>query len=136
DDAFEDQNAARAAVIDWARSHIRNQPLLSDRRCVALSPDGARWRLWQLVGVARSLDDFLTEEARGSSARKAVEASLTAASRLLAASRQIEKATVRLPVALSTVGTGAAEGKFIGLMPGPEHEPAPPRAPVNSAALI
>jgi len=121
-DVFDDQNAARAALIEWARLHVRNQPLLTERRCIVLSPDGERWRLWQVVGNARSLDDFLAQELGGTSIRQAAEALLVVASKLTAAVAQFDRATVRLVFGLHTVSVDSSDTKYVGLMPGPEAE--------------
>jgi signal recognition particle receptor subunit beta len=135
-DVFDDQNAARSALIEWARLHVRNQNLLTDRRCVVLSPDGERWRLWQIVGSARSLDDFLTQEVRGSSVRQAAEALLVAATKIAAAAASFGQATIELIAALGTVSADSADTKYVGLMPGPESQVTPVGVRTNAPTIV
>ena len=135
-DLFEDQNAGRSALVEWARVHVRNQELLSGRRCIVLSEDGSGWRLWQIVGAVRSLDVFLAEEQRSSSRRRAVEALLVATSKLLGAADLFNRATTRLPVGLATIAADEAEPRYLGMMPGFDVEERSARAPIDAAAIV
>ena len=116
-DLFSDQNNARSALVEWARLHVRNQSLLSERRCVVLSVDEDRWRLWQIVGQARSLEEFLTFETDETSVRKAAAALLVAATKLIAAAQTFDDATIALRADLRTVAAESAEPRYVDLMP-------------------
>jgi signal recognition particle receptor subunit beta len=131
-DVFEDQNIARSALSDWARLHVRNHALLSARRCVLLSPAGSRWRLWQIVGQTRSLEDALALGLDTPLAHKAAETLFVVASKLIAALRTFGQATVALPAILATVAADSTEPRYTGLMPGFDVEGT--AGPVRQAA--
>ncbi len=117
-DLFDDQDIARSALVEWARLHVRNQSLLSERRCVVLSPDESAWRLWQIVGQMRSLEEFLTLEMEETCIRKTAAALFVVASKLAAAARTFDRATIVLQPGLATVAADSAEPRYVDLMPG------------------
>ena len=63
DARFDDLEAGRTALIEWARQHALAEPLLSRDRSIVLSSDTVGWRLWQIVKTAPSLrEQFLDHE--------------------------------------------------------------------------
>lgn len=121
---FEDLDAARSALIEWARRHVAYESCLSAGRVVVLASAGlGRWRLWQVVRLHQALREQLAL-CLASNDCEAVAAELAhAAERLLSARRRLDAGEGCLPCNLWTIGAGDAPlPRYVGLMPGPRSE--------------
>jgi hypothetical protein len=116
-DVFDSQQDGRSALTSWARLHARNGEFLSGRRCLVLSPSGARWRLWQILAKRPSLLDDLNQHVATRSARELAARILGAASALLSAGG-FRRATMYLPATLATIGIENAKPVFVAMAPG------------------
>jgi hypothetical protein len=137
-DVFTDHNAARAALLKWARCHTRNEAMITGRRAICASPDGERWRVWQIVGAGSSLAEMLHAALQGGWSPRAAEALLTAARILIDAAEAFRPASLELPVRLTTVTNESGAPRYIGLMPAADRErlPAAMAAPPEAATLV
>jgi signal recognition particle receptor subunit beta len=55
-------NQAQQALREHIQRHLHCSPILSEKRCVAITAeDEEHWRLWQIVPMATTLDDYLTK---------------------------------------------------------------------------
>ncbi len=133
-DRFEEQTEGRSALVNWARLHARNRELLSEHRCLVLSRSGRAWRLWQVVGRARSLDDMICADTEGVSSDAAAKLLFVSAKKLAEAADAFRAATVSLEPRLDTVAADGADARFVGIMPGAEAERDEPEA--GSCAAI
>ena len=123
---FADADAGRHVLIEWARMHAVNLPLLSQPRGLVLAEAGpGSWRLWQVTKIVPSLRERLYEAARGGSPELLAAGVLDAARRLLEAAGRFRLATCRLRVNLDSVGCTDGETLYGGPLPLPaEGEPA------------
>lgn len=123
-DVFPDQISARTALVEWARLHVRNNDILSDRRCIVLSPGENGWRLWQIIKAPRSVETFLLAGRKSTVSREHIEHLLVASRKLIQAAELFGSASVKLPLRLTTIGVDSTQPKFVGLMPGFDEENA------------
>lgn len=126
---FTSLDEGRLALVSWARVHAANARVLSDRRCIALAPDGAgSFRLWQFVGIEKSLRDQF-EIALNLGPAAIATALLQLVERMLDAARHWSEAACRLPLSLRKVGTTAGSPRYLGRMPFPvPHRPVESRS--------
>lgn len=118
-DAFDDMETGRKTLAQWARLHAWNSQWISQRRSVVLSPRaGERWRLWQVVGEERSLQDALLADSAQISVAECVDRLVSASRQLIDAIAAFRSATVRLPATLGTISADGTQPRYIGLMPG------------------
>jgi hypothetical protein len=123
DDVFPTIEAARTALLDWARwcSGLRGR--LSSPRCLfaARAHDGS-WRLWQGLalqpGLAARLDAPATDEAEIAANRLEVDRVLAEADAVLR--------PLGLPCSLESLGTSRGAVLYVGLVPRP-GAPHPPQ---------
>lgn len=120
DHDFEDLQSGRHALLDWSRLHTSCCGLLSARRCLALAPaPDDRWRLWQVVGRQRTLEEELQRWRHvewGSEAqvgRRLLDFVLW----LHRAARRFREASAPLPFRADTVARGGPDPLYVGLMP-------------------
>jgi hypothetical protein len=111
-------DAARDAVLAWARAHALRLDLLSPGRCIVVADAGnEEWRLWQIVRVAPSLRGSLLDVACAGDP-EALFRALASASRYLFDVMLNAKAG-SLPVGFESIGLGEKGAQYVGLMPGP-----------------
>ncbi len=66
DAVFDNIDAGRAELVQWARQHVAGGELLSNSRCIVLAADGqGRYRLWQVIRVEPSLRTQMEEALLG-----------------------------------------------------------------------
>jgi signal recognition particle receptor subunit beta len=118
---FENADAGRQELIEWARLHAANLHRLSGGRTVILADAGeGRFRLWQLVRVSHALRDRLLASMAEATARDLARELGAAASHLVRASHAFAGGDVSLPCTLWTVsGDLHHQPRFVGLMPKP-----------------
>jgi signal recognition particle receptor subunit beta len=117
-DVFDEAETGRKALAQWARLHVRNSQWIAQRRSVVLSPRvGERWRLWQVVGEERSLQDALLADSAQISVAECVDRLVSASRQLIDATAAFRSATVRLPATLGTISADGTQPRYIGLMP-------------------
>jgi hypothetical protein len=132
---FADANAARSALISWARLHAANAARISNGRAVILADAGAgRLRLWQLVRVEPTLRERLDGVLSGADPRSVAEGLLDVTTQLLAAREWFANSSVSIPCTLWTVGAlKSPRPCFVGLMP---ELHAQPHTELASQALL
>jgi signal recognition particle receptor subunit beta len=118
-----DPNAARSALIGWARVHAAIASLISAGRAVILADAGAgRLRLWQLVRVEPTLRESLDTALAASAPQQVADGLIDVAGSLVAAREAFAQAKVALPCTLWTVGVPrTARPSYVGLMPMPDQ---------------
>ena len=63
---YSDEKIAREVLRANMRMHLQCSPILSEQRCVVLTPDfNDQWRLWQIVHIEPTLADYLTKILQG-----------------------------------------------------------------------
>jgi signal recognition particle receptor subunit beta len=120
---YGDHNAARSALIHWARLHAASGSLISGGRAVILADAGAgRLRLWQLVRVEPTLRERLDAALAAPNAREVADGLLEVANQLLSAREALADAKAPFPCTLWTVGTPrGGRACFVGLLPMPDQ---------------
>jgi hypothetical protein len=123
-DEFSDSTSARVALVTWARAHALNQQILSDRRCVMASATANSWRLWQIVGVRASVEDFLSAGLAQPLSGRTAELLMSAAEKLAAAIALFAGASVALIPAPASIAADALPPRYIDLMPAHDTDSA------------
>ena len=124
---FESTDAGRPALIDWARIHANNSPLLSAGRAVILSPwhDGTH-RLWQLVRIHRSIREELASAVENLPAGPLADMILASAEHLGRARAAVGDSDLRIKCSLWNVSAELNQRPvYLGLMPEPHQQGAP-----------
>ena len=119
DACFDDLDAGRGALIDWARLHASAQHVLSPKRCIALAETGdGRYRLWQVYYREPSLRDLFVGELESENPASAARL-LAIAGRLLSeAQNACAESSLPLPCSLETVGVSEHDQAiYVGLVP-------------------
>ncbi|MGC4093735.1 MAG: GTPase domain-containing protein [Polyangiaceae bacterium] len=130
---FPDLDLGRAALIEWARLHVTAQSFLSAGRCITLSDTGdGAYRLWQLRRREPSLRELFLDGVENLDAPAAGRL-LGIARRLLGDAQRIcERASLRLPCTLDSIGVSESDMPiYVGLVPHPNQ---PLAAPAEEAA--
>ena len=123
---FESTDAGRPALIDWARIHANNSPLLSAGRAVILSPwhDGTH-RLWQLVRIHRSMREELALAVENLPAGPLAEMILASAEHLGRARAAVGDSDLGIKCSLWNVSAELNQRPvYLGLMPEPHQQGA------------
>ncbi|MBX7185645.1 MAG: GTPase domain-containing protein, partial [Vicinamibacteria bacterium] len=122
EDVFDELQDGRAALLDWARLHSEWSGFLSSNRCVVLAATGeGRWRLWQVVGAARSIRSELSDLVRVNPAAfprallRMTEVLKTAFDRSLGEG---------FALSIDTLSAGDAGPRYVGLAPSRSCRPA------------
>lgn len=114
------EEAARAALLDWARWHTAVAPHLSLHRCLAMvEPQPGAWRVWQVLRAEPSLAWSLERALRNDGVAAFVTA-LADAARLLAEWGP-GIAAAHLPVTLDSVGSAEHRLVYVGAVPSLEY---------------
>ncbi len=139
-DVFDSLETGRSVLVEWARLHVRNSQWISQRRSLVLSPrSGEQWRLWQIVGEERSLEDVLSTGSAQIPVAECVERLVEVSRQLLEAIAVLGRASVNLPVTLQNVSADGASPRYIGLMPsvgGPARVPGEVEADIDTDAVL
>ncbi|MGC4092764.1 MAG: hypothetical protein QM756_33755 [Polyangiaceae bacterium] len=116
---YQDHDAGRQELIDWARLHTAVAKQISAGRAVILADAGdGRFRLWQLVRVESALRERLAAAVVLPEADAVAQGLADVASRLLTARAWFHDGNVSLPCTLWTVGDHARyRPVYVGLMP-------------------
>lgn len=120
-DVFENSIDARVALISQVRNYIRLDGLLSSRRAVALSKDGARWRLWQIAGRERSVAESLRVHFQSDDPIRVADLIFRYSELVIQASRLFHARGVDIPVDASSIGSIKGQPVYLGLLP-PESD--------------
>lgn len=116
--SFPTLEAAREALVDWARLHSQAGPLLSRERCLASClQEGGDWRLWQCVLEHPSLEVALERALRETRPEAAAGSLFRIALRLTVAAQGLRHAGVPLPATLGTIGAIGKQPLYIGMLP-------------------
>ena len=127
DDAavFDDLEAGRAELVQWARLHASNSELISKQRCIVLADDGRnRFRLWQLVRSEPSLRSRIQGTLSGS-ATAIADVLLSCARAFTEMAERLSKASCELPLGLDRVGLTPSGPAYIGPLPTAATAPPP-----------
>lgn len=125
DAVFEDIDAGRSVLVQWARLHAVNAHWVSKERCIVLAADGAgKFRLWQLVRVERSLRSGI-EAALNESTAVLAGTLLSAATSFLHVAASAQAAGCNLPLSLDSIGESPLGPIYTGLMPNASVTDAP-----------
>jgi hypothetical protein len=116
---YDDPDAARQELIDWARLHTSAGNQVSGGRAVILADAGAsRQRLWQLVRMEPALRERLASAIVHDDPRAVASGVSEVANRLAAARAWFSEANLSLPCTLWTVADQTAyRPVYVGLMP-------------------
>lgn len=115
---YEDQEAAQAAFLAWAKWHSKMRASLSPERCLAwVAGEKGSWRLWQIVRKEESLASEVLHALEHEPPEVIVPV-------LLEAVRALEEAFSRLapallPVTLETIGVVETKSVYLGTVPSP-----------------
>jgi hypothetical protein len=121
DAVFENIDAGRAELVQWARQHVAGGELLSKQRCIVLAADGqGRYRLWQIVRVESSLRTQL-EEALLGDAGIIANSLVTVARSFMAMAERMSAAMCELQLTLGNVGASVAGSVYLGFIPPPSQ---------------
>lgn len=102
--------AARAALITWARQHVAAGAALSRRRCLVVAETGdGGWRLWQVVPREPTLRELIESAPLGDDEADRLVHQL---------GERCAGAAIDLPLSIDTVGLAELNRPvFVGLMP-------------------
>lgn len=116
--------AARGALIAWARLHASRLKHLSGGRVLVLADAGEdRQRVWQLLRQQPSLLEHVRATVQASSASDAARELSVVASKLALARELFADAQVDLPCSLRTIGCDrTGQPVYVGLMPDAGHD--------------
>jgi hypothetical protein len=121
DAVFDNIDAGRAELVQWARQHVAGSELLSRQRCIVLAADGqGRYRLWQVVRIEGSLRTQM-EEALLGDARIIANALMTVARSFMTAAERMPAAMCELQLTLGNVGASVTGATYLGFMPLPSR---------------
>ncbi|MFC4310069.1 ATP/GTP-binding protein [Steroidobacter flavus] len=121
DAVFDNIDAGRTELVQWARQHVAGSELLSKQRCIVLAADGqGRYRLWQIVRIEASLQTQM-EEALLGDASIIAKALMTVARSFMAVAERMPAAMCELQLTLGTVGAAVTGAVYLGLMPPPSQ---------------
>jgi len=130
-------DAGRSALIQWARLHAANAPILSQRRCIVLAAAGdGSWRLWQIVRVEESLREMMVHAIDEATPELTMLRFCQAAKQLLDAAARTASSTCELPCTLDTIGIADGMAMYIGLMPSGATTPDEPRRSITPTTLL
>ncbi|WP_116807864.1 GTP-binding protein [Steroidobacter cummioxidans] len=119
DAVFDNIDAGRAELVQWARQHVAGGELLSKQRCIVLAPDGqGRYRLWQIVRIESSLRTQM-EQALLGDAGVIASSLLTVARSFMTMAERMSAAMCELQLTLDHVG--AAGSAYLGFIPLPSQ---------------
>jgi len=119
DAVFDNIDAGRAELVQWARQHVAGGELLSKQRCIVLAADGqGRYRLWQIVRIESSLRTQMEEALRGD-AGVIANSLLTVARSFMTMAERMSAAMCELQLTLDHVG--AAGSAYLGFIPLPSQ---------------
>lgn len=116
-DFFENPSVARPALIELVKNHIKLKGLLSGGRCVALSPDGDKWRLWQIARKEQSVATALKHLFRSKDAVRIADLIFRYGELILRASKLFGSSGVALPVEAATIGASKGDPVYLGWIP-------------------
>lgn len=116
---FDDVDAGRMALVEWARLHAAHRDRLSAGRTTILADAGPqRHRLWQMVRVSESLREWLAGSIAESQIEHLAADLCDAALHLLRARERLHSTRLGLPCSLWTIsGDVRRSPVFVGLMP-------------------
>ncbi|MDX1999795.1 MAG: GTPase domain-containing protein [Thermoanaerobaculia bacterium] len=118
--SYHQEEAARTALLEWARWHTTVAPHLSPHRCLAMvEPQPGAWRVWQVLRAEPSLAWDLERSLRNESVAAFV-AALAEAFRLLTEWGP-RIAAAHLPVTLDSVGVREHRLVYVGAVPSREY---------------
>jgi hypothetical protein len=122
---FDDIEAGRAELVQWARMHAINSDVISKQRCIVLANDGRnRFRLWQLVGSESSLRSRIQAALLGDT-RLIASALLSSARTFMEMAERLAMASCELPLTLDTVGVSGSSPVYVGPLPSLAAAPPP-----------
>ncbi len=116
-DSFDDPSIARPALIELVKNHIKLKGLLSSGRCVALSPDRDKWRLWQVARKEQSVATALKYLFRSKDAVRIADLIFRYGELIVRASKLFGSSGVALPVEASTIGASKGDPVYLGCIP-------------------
>jgi len=123
DAVFDDVEAGRTELVQWARMHAANSEIISKQRCIVLASDGrGRFRLWQLVRSEPSLRSRI-EAALLADAAVIATAVLSSARAFLEMAERSAAATCELPLTLHTTGFSTSGAMYVGNLPASSAPP-------------
>ncbi|MBL8265329.1 GTP-binding protein [Steroidobacter sp.] len=124
---FDNIEAGRAELVQWARQHVAGTELLSKQRCIVLAADGQdRFRLWQIVRVESSLRSQLEEALLGDAG--AIANSLLGVARsFVQMAERLSAAMCELQLTLANISASANGAVYLGFLPTPSLM-RPPRS--------
>lgn len=118
DAVFDNIDAGRAELVQWARQHVAGSELLSKHRCIVLAADGqGHYRLWQIVRVESSLRTQMEAALPGDAGKIAIALLAVARSFMTMAERMSAAAMCELQLTLSNVGSAG----YLGFVPPPSQ---------------
>jgi signal recognition particle receptor subunit beta len=118
--SFLQEEAARTALLEWARWHTAVAPHLSPHRCLAMvEPKPGAWRVWQVLRAEPSLAWSLERALRTDGVAAFVTALVDAARLLAEWGPGI--AAAHLPVTLDSVGLAEHRLVYVGAVPSLEY---------------
>jgi hypothetical protein len=134
-ESAEDFHEARRLYDTVVRRHSLLHRFLSKERCLALTQEGDRWWVWQMVRKVPTLATRLGEwSAEADSPERVAEALVGAAVTYLKAFETVEQAPEALPIAPDKIAEQDQRFVFAGLLPRHESKHAAPR-PDSGAAF-
>jgi hypothetical protein len=102
---YSDEKIAREVLRANMRMHIQCSPILSEQRCVVMTPDiDDQWRLWQIVHIEPTLADYLTKILQGKQFDKFALKIFSCANRYANALQQSVKYPPLLNITLDNLG--------------------------------
>lgn len=116
---FDNLDAGRAELVQWARQHVAGNELLSKQRCIVLAADGQdRFRLWQIVRIESSLRSQLEEALLGDAG--AIANSLLGVARsFMQMAERLSAAMCELQLTLANIGASSHGAVYLGFLPTP-----------------
>lgn len=134
---FDNVEAGRAELVQWARQHVAGGELLSRQRCIVLANDGrARFRLWQIVRMEASLRTQM-EEALLGDARGIANALLIVARSFMQMAERVSAGMCELRLTLGDVAASSAGSVYVGFIPPPSlMQPASVWSPSRAREVL
>ncbi|NIR29189.1 MAG: GTPase domain-containing protein [Gammaproteobacteria bacterium] len=118
EDVFDDMEAGRRTLLDFARAHKSWQSLVTEHRCMALAPANSKhWRLWQIVRREKNLAVALRSALRRKDPRRVANDVCGIALFYLLAVRLFRENASGLPVSLSYIGWSDDRPVYTGMLP-------------------
>jgi signal recognition particle receptor subunit beta len=133
DAVFDNIDAGRAELVQWARQHVAGSELLSKQRCIVLAADGqSRYRLWQIVRIESSLRTQMEQALLGDTG--IIANSLVAVARsFMSMADRMSAAMCELQLTLGNVGASV----YLGFIPPPSQmRPARSWSPSQASELL